>query len=105
MGAACSTECLQQADQLEMLGVFQLTKMAMLYSIACLRNNLNTEYILVLSTKFPDAQGQLILIFLPSIAIHGDSLTPQVRLALDSCTLKIDTCLSSLFGTKELSIL
>lgn len=55
MGAACSTECLQQADQLEMLGVFQLSKMAMLYSIACLRNNLNTEYILVLSTKFLDA--------------------------------------------------
>ena len=51
MGAVCSTECLQQADQLEVFGVFQLIKMALLYSIA----RLNIEYILVPSAKFLDA--------------------------------------------------
>lgn len=71
-----------------MLGVFQLRR-AVLHSPDCLEKNLNTQYTVVLSNKFLDASGQLlVLIFLswPFVVTHNKSGS-----AVDSRALNTDT--------------
>lgn len=90
VGTLCPTEHLQQADQLEMLGIFQL-KLTMLFSTAWRRNTLNTDNFLFLPTKFLGAWGQLVLIFLSQLFMVAYRCH-RSGLALDLCALKRDIC-------------